>query len=110
MFKEEQVLFPFVFELERAATQQFRAPTPPFGTVMNPVRMMMMEHDNAGALLKELRRVTSNYSVPDDACMSYQALYKAIEAFEQDLHQHIHLENNLLFPKAIAIESDHRTK
>jgi regulator of cell morphogenesis and NO signaling len=110
MFKEEQVLFPFVFELERAATQQLRAPIPPFGTVMNPVRMMMIEHDNAGTLLKELRRVTSNYSVPDDACMSYQALYKGIEAFEQDLHQHIHLENNLLFPKAIEIENHRLTK
>ena len=110
MFKEEQVLFPFVIKLERAAREQLAAPPAPFGTVMNPIRMMMMEHDNAGTLLKELRKVTSNYSVPDDACMSYQTLYKALEVFEQDLHQHIHLENNLLFPKASEIEDYRRTK
>jgi regulator of cell morphogenesis and NO signaling len=78
---------------------------PPFGTVNNPIRMMMIEHDNAGLFLKELRRITSNYSIPGDACMSYQVLYQSIEAFERDLHQHIHLENNILFPKAIQLES-----
>ena len=66
--------------------------------------MMMMEHDAVGELLRELREVTSDYSVPSDGCISYQALYQAIEEFEQDLHQHIHLENNILFPKAIALE------
>ena len=104
MFKEEQVLFPYVFELERAVSLQTRASFPPFGTVNNPVRMMMIEHDNAGLLLKELRRITSDYSIPGDACMSYQVLYQSIEAFERDLHQHIHLENNILFPKAIQLE------
>jgi len=104
MFKEEQILFPYMVELEQSLLQQRPGPFAPFGTVDNPIRMMMMEHDAAGELLRELRRVTSDYSAPSDGCISYQTLYQAIEEFEQDLHQHIHLENNILFPKAIALE------
>jgi regulator of cell morphogenesis and NO signaling len=66
--------------------------------------MMMMEHDTAGDLLRKLREVTSDYQVPADACISYRTLYEALENFEKDLHQHIHLENNLLFPKAVEQE------
>jgi len=67
--------------------------------------MMMYEHDTAGELLRELRAATSDYTVPTDACMSYRTLYGALEAFEQDLHQHVHLENNVLFPRAVELES-----
>ena len=66
--------------------------------------MMMMEHETAGDILRELRKLSSDYKVPTDACISYQTLYQAMEAFEQDLHQHIHLENNILFPQAVALE------
>ena len=104
MFKEEQILFPYIVEMERAARQNLPAPFAPFGTVKNPVHMMMMEHDTAGEILRELRQTSSNYTVPPDGCISYQTLYQALEAFEKDLHQHIHLENNILFPKAIAME------
>jgi len=104
MFKEEQILFPYMVELEQSVLQQRPGPFAPFGSVNNPIRMMMMEHDAVGELLRELRRVTSDYSAPSDGCISYQTLYQAIEEFEQDLHQHIHLENNILFPKAIALE------
>ena len=104
MFKEEQILFPFVIELEQSVLQNRSTPFAPFGTVNNPIRMMMMEHDNAGEILRELRKLSSNYKTPADACISYQTFYQALEAFEQDLHQHIHLENNILFPKAIALE------
>jgi regulator of cell morphogenesis and NO signaling len=104
MFKEEQILFPYIGELERTSLQNRPAPFAPFGTVNNPVRMMMMEHDTAGDLLRELRALSSNYTVPSDGCISYQTLYQALEAFEQDLHQHIHLENNILFPRAIELE------
>ena len=104
MFKEEQILFPYIVELERSATQNRSLPFAPFGTVSNPIRMMMMEHDTAGEILCELRKLSSDYFVPADACISYQTLYQALEAFEQDLHQHIHLENNLLFPRAIDLE------
>lgn len=105
MFKEERVLFPFVVEFEQSVLQQRPVPSAPFGTVNNPIHMMMMEHDAAGEFLRELRKLSSDYAVPSDACISYQTLYQSLEAFEQDLHQHIHLENNILFPKAIALES-----
>ncbi len=104
MFKEEEVLFPYILEMERASQQQRPAPMAPFGTVNNPVRMMMMEHETVGAILRELRELSSNYTVPADGCISYQTLYQALEAFEGDLHQHIHLENNILFPRAIELE------
>ena len=104
MFKEEQILFPYILELENAQTQNRPAPLAPFGTVNNPIRMMMTEHDTAGELLREMRKVSADYGVPADACISYQTFYEALEVFEEDLHQHIHLENNLLFPKATALE------
>jgi len=104
MFKEEEILFPYILEMERASLQKGPAPSAPFGTVNNPIRMMMMEHETVGDLLRELRAVSSNYAVPADGCLSYQTLYQALEAFESDLHQHIHLENNILFPRAIALE------
>jgi len=105
MFKEEQVLFPYVLEMERSVLEKRPAPFAPFGTVKNPVRMMMMEHDTVGDLLRELRASSSNYTVPADGCISYQTLYQALETFEQDLHQHIHLENNILFPRAVELET-----
>ena len=104
MFREEQILFPFIVELEQCVRQQRPTPFAPFGTVNNPIRMMMFEHDKAGDILREWRQLSSDYKVPDDACFSYKAFYQALEAFELDLHQHIHLENNILFPKATALE------
>jgi regulator of cell morphogenesis and NO signaling len=106
MFKEEQVLFPYIIEMERLVLQGSPSLLPPFGTVKNPIRMMMMEHDTVGDLLRRLRASSSNYTVPVDGCISYQTLYQALEAFEQDLHQHIHLENNILFPRAIEMEGN----
>lgn len=105
MFKEEQILFPYIVSMEQAQAQNHPVPFAPFGTVKSPVRMMMMEHDTAGDILRELRAVTSDYRVPPDGCISYQMLYRALEGFEKDLHQHIHLENNILFPKAVEMES-----
>jgi len=105
MFKEEAILFPFVAELEQAAQQKRPRAYPPFGTVNNPIRVMTMEHDTAGDILRELRKLTSDYAVPADACASYQTLYRSLEALENDLHQHIHLENNILFPRAIELEA-----
>ena len=105
MFKEEQILFPYMNALAQAADHKLPAPFAPFGTVNNPIRMMMSEHDTAGDILREMRALTSDYKAPGDACISYQTLYQALEHFEKDLHQHIHLENNILFPKALAMES-----
>jgi regulator of cell morphogenesis and NO signaling len=104
MFKEEEILFPYILEMERASQQNRPAPFAPFGTVNNPVRMMMMEHETVGGILRELRALSSNYTVPADGCISYQTLYQALETLEGDLHQHIHLENNILFPRAIELE------
>ena len=104
LLKEEHVLFPYTIQMEDAALNQRAFPRPPFGTVANPVRMMMLEHEDAGALLGQMRRITSNYTIPPDACISYQTLYEALDAFEKDLHQHIHLENNILFPRAVEME------
>jgi regulator of cell morphogenesis and NO signaling len=105
LMKEEQILFPYVTQAERSATTGAPLPHSCFGTVQNPVRMMMMEHDAAGVALRELRQTTSNYAVPADGCVSYKTLYEALEAFEKDLHQHIHLENNILFPRALELEA-----
>lgn len=105
MFKEEQILFPYMVGLAEAAERHRAVPFAPFGTVNNPIRMMMREHDTAGDILRELRALTSDYKVPAGVCISYQTLYQALEHFEQDLHQHIHLENNLLFPKALDLEN-----
>ena len=105
MFKEEQILFPYIVALAQADAQNQPAPFGPFGTVNNPIRMMMMEHDTAGEILRDLRTTTSDYSTPADGCISYRTFYEALEAFEKDLHQHIHLENNILFPRAIELES-----
>jgi len=105
MFKEEQILFPFIVGLEHSVFQQRPAPFTPFGTVNNPIRMMLLEHDHAGEILRELRQLSGDYQIPADACMSFKTFYEALEAFEQDLHQHIHLENNLLFPQAAKLEA-----
>jgi regulator of cell morphogenesis and NO signaling len=104
MKKEEMILFPYIIELENAVAGGRRAPSPMFGTVKNPVRMMRTEHDTAGEILRNIRKLSSDFAVPADACVSFQTLYEALEALEQDLHQHIHLENNMLFPRAEAIE------
>lgn len=105
MFKEEQVLFPYIVAMTTAAEQHQPGPFAPFGTVNNPVRMMMSEHDAAGQILRQLRALTVDYEVPPDACISYKTLYEALEHLEKDLHQHIHLENNILFPKALDLEN-----
>ncbi len=105
MLKEEQVLFPYIEQLEKTVLYQEAYQRPFFGTVQNPVRMMMFEHDAVGDVLREMREVTQNYMVPPEGCISYKTLYQALQDFEYDLHQHIHLENNLLFPRAIEFEN-----
>jgi len=106
LLKEEQILFPYILRLEAARAAGGGRPFAPFGTVNNPVRMMMFEHDTAGDILRELRAAASDFRAPEDACMSFRALYQALEDFEKDLHRHIHLENNVLFPRAVALESE----
>jgi regulator of cell morphogenesis and NO signaling len=104
MLKEEQALFPYIARMEEAVSERRAVPPPFFGTVRNPVRMMMIGHDTAGDLLKLLRHWTNGYTSPPDSCVSFQTLYQALAAFEADLHRHIHLENNILFPRAVEME------
>jgi regulator of cell morphogenesis and NO signaling len=104
MLKEEQVLFPYIERLEEARLSGCPAPKPFFGTVRNPIQMMIREHDAAGDLLRELRSASGNYEVPADGCISYRSLYQALEELERNLHEHIHLENNILFPRAVTME------
>lgn len=100
MMKEERVLFPAIRALV-GGTREF-----PFGTLRNPISVLTAEHDQAGERLAQLRAVTAGYVVPDDGCASYRSLYARLEHLEADTHLHIHLENNVLFPAAIAVESD----
>lgn len=104
MLKEEQILFPYIDKLEDAAVTGNPAPVPFFGTVRNPIQMMMNEHETVGDLLVLLRSVTNEYKLPADACLSYRALYERLAELEDDLHRHIHVENNLLFPRAEQLE------
>ena len=104
MMKEEMVLFPYIARMEAAVTGQETIARAPFGSVQNPVSMMEHEHDSAGNALRAMRDQSNGYSAPAGACVSYQTLYGALATFEADLHQHIHLENNILFPRAVAIE------
>lgn len=107
MLKEEQVLFPRLKTVEQAAEAGMAPPAAFFGPLINPIRHMLSDHDDTGELLKSLRALTNNYKAPEDACASYRALYSGLEPLEKDLHQHIHLENNILFPRALEVERAH---
>ncbi|WP_421117951.1 iron-sulfur cluster repair di-iron protein [Aquihabitans daechungensis] len=101
--KEERVLFPMIRELAAASS----APEPPrfhCGSLQNPIAVMLREHDDVGDQLAELRRLTDDFRVPADGCASYRALYEGLAALEADTHQHVHKENNLLFPAVVALE------
>jgi regulator of cell morphogenesis and NO signaling len=104
MMKEEMVLFPYIQELESNLAKQLAAPAPHFGTVRNPLRMMTVEHEVVGDLLVRIREITNDFDLPEGACPSFTALYLRLADLERDLHQHIHLENNVLFPRAIELE------
>jgi len=105
MMKEEGILFPYIEQLERAVAGGGPKPHGCFGTVQSPIAMMVYEHDSAGELLAEIRRLTADFTTPADACPTFHAFYNALKDFEADLHQHIHLENNILFPRAIDLEA-----
>ena len=98
--KEETVLFPLIRALDSGA----QAGSFHCGSVRNPIRVMLMEHDSAGEALVQLRQLTGNYTPPEDACNTFRALYFELAEMERDLHRHIHLENNILFPRAMALE------
>lgn len=104
--KEEMILFPYVREMEFKLGKGYSATLPNFGSVQHPVQVMMTEHDTDGELLVKMRELSKDYKIPEDACSSFTALYTRMKALEKDLHQHIHLENNLVFPKAVELERE----
>jgi regulator of cell morphogenesis and NO signaling len=106
MTKEEKILFPYIKELVAAKNSSSVLTPSHFGTVQNPVRMMEAEHETVGKSLAEIRELTGNYTLPEDACSSFSVFYRLMEEFESDLHLHIHLENNILFPKAVQLEKE----
>ena len=105
LMKEERMLFPYIVASEEAARKGTAPPFPPFGTVGNPIRQMEHEHESAGGVLQKFRQATGDYKLPADACPTFTTLYEELQHLEADLHQHIHLENNILFPRAIRTES-----
>jgi regulator of cell morphogenesis and NO signaling len=106
--KEEKVLFPFIKALVRAKQSGNADELRNQFSIAGPVQMMEADHDAAGEILAELSGITNNYTTPAGACNSFQFLYKKLKELEDDLHQHIHLENNILFPKALALEKELR--
>jgi len=104
--KEEQVLFPYILRLEEAAQDRAAAPYACFRSVAQPISMMVREHDSAEGIVAELRRLTSGFEPPEWACPRNAAFHASLAAFEKDLRQHVHLENDLLFPRAIALEAE----
>ncbi len=111
MIKEERVLFPAIRQLVHAQKSgDTKSYSPPFGSVADPIQMMEHEHADAGSALETIRKATNNFTVPADGCSSCTLLYQQLEAFEIDLHQHVHLENNILFSKAITMEKGLQVK
>ena len=106
MKKEEFILFPFVRKMAKAKQDGLRLNAPNFGTVENPVQMMMEEHSTEGDRFSRIEALSDHYTAPQDGCGTYKVTFALLKEFEQDLHLHIHLENNILFPKTIALEKE----
>jgi regulator of cell morphogenesis and NO signaling len=104
MRKEEVILFPYIQMLDSSQANGGSATPPHFGTVQNPIRLMMSDHEEDGERLRVMREITGDYTLPAEACPSFTALYAGLNDLEKDLHRHIHLENNVLFPAAVDLE------
>lgn len=105
MKKEELILFPYIRKmLKKSKDGSARVDAPHFRTVKNPIKMMMEEHENEGERFEKIAQISDNYNPPADACNTYSVTYALLDEFEKDLHKHIHLENNILFPKSILHE------
>ena len=103
MFKEENILFPRIKELEKHNAENSPLALPTSSYIEAPIAVMEHEHDNAGSLLEQIRYKTNDYTSPADACTTYRVAFASLQAFEADLHQHVHMENNILFPKAVEM-------
>lgn len=101
---EELVVFPLIAKLEQKKLRQIIEMVEPHSSVGNPVALLVEEHENAGVLLVEIRGLSRNFTAPEYACSTYRAFFDGLRDFERDLHRHVHLENNILFPRAIELE------
>ena len=106
MKKEEIILFPYIRKMMQTRKSNTRHVAPLFGTIQNPINMMKHEHDTEGNRFKKIEALSNQYTPPLDACNTYKVAFALLKEFEQDLHLHIHLENNILFPKAIMMETE----
>jgi regulator of cell morphogenesis and NO signaling len=106
MKKEELMVFPFVKNMVQAQREKRKITAPIYGTVQNPIAVMMHEHTDEGERFEKIAELSNNYTVPADGCTTYRVAYNLLQEFAQDLHLHIHLENNILFPKAIELETE----
>ncbi|MBA9075689.1 iron-sulfur cluster repair di-iron protein [Rufibacter quisquiliarum] len=106
MPKEERVLFPYIKQLNEAKQKGAKLAPAAFGSIQNPINMMEMEHEAAGGELEAIRTLTNDFTLPEDACATYRVAFAKLQEFEKDLHRHIHLENNILFPKALELEKE----
>jgi len=102
--KEEQILFPYIKQLCAAQSGQTAFAAPHFGSVENPIAVLENEHDYAGTLLENLRDLTNDFTPPTDACATYRVAFAKLKELDEDLRWHVHLENNVLFPKAVLLE------
>ncbi|OFX49991.1 MAG: iron-sulfur cluster repair di-iron protein [Bacteroidetes bacterium GWB2_41_8] len=106
MQKEELMLFPFIRRLELSSKNGAALPNSPFGPVSNPISTMVAEHQQEGDRFEQISKLAENYTLPEDTCTTYEITLRQLRDFENDLHRHIHLENNILFPKAIELEKN----
>ncbi len=106
MMKEELMLFPYIKAMVRSRNDGLPIQRPPFQTIQNPLRMMEKEHEIAGSDTDTIRSLSRMYMAPEDACTTYRVTLQELNAFEEDLHKHVHLENNILFPKAVVLEQE----
>ena len=110
LLKEEKTLFPIILEMGRASLQKDPMPRLAFGTIQNPVSMMILEHDECGRVLKKMDSLNHDYEPPEDACDSYRRLYQGLKEFEEDMHQHVYLENHVLFPRTVSLEKHFKAR
>lgn len=106
MQKEEMILFPYIKDLAKAKKNNLPFNAPPFMSVQNPISVMEREHVDAGDDFREIEQLSNDFTPPEGACNTFKALYAKLQDFQDDLHEHIHLENNILFPKAIELENE----
>ncbi len=105
MKKEEFMIFPVIKKMVHSIANNYSIPVPTYGSISNPIMVMMQDHDHEGDNFRKIACLSQQYTVPKDGCSTYRIAYKLLQEFEIDLHKHIHLENNILFPKAVALES-----